>query len=302
MSFPPLNTKAEFPLRQDVVDRIIYCFAGTRDKPTLSTCSLVCRGWLPQSQVRLLDYIKMRSQDRLAAFISALPALSARARLFICDLFFYSDSTPSISITPSRLISILNGLPRIDSLRLHEVRLDLGEGEPREHYSPRSIGTLGFFEVTNTTSSCHPVSEIAAIVSLFTDIQALNVGGFMLSWDYRRRRNIGSLEDLVVHESHRIDTACFYGFPGIHLSRLHFLLMANISFRLRTIDLSHMDAGVATAPRGLLMVIHPSKRFPDGFTEMLMSCYIPKVSTVQFPCLRTAHIDLHRGAVSESCT
>lgn len=188
MAFPlPLDHEVpalNVTLCQDTISCIIDGFDAEqlpyRNRTMLATYSLVCRGWLHHRQMKLLQTIMLNSKDRFHKFISALPTLSERVRLFIRRLRIAADSDASKSPVPlhfseTQLILLLDTLPSLIGLSLARVVLATGDAQSRAPPSGRSLQYLYLQDVTNSVRPCHPIREIVTFMSLFRSIDDISV-------------------------------------------------------------------------------------------------------------------------------
>ncbi|KAF7799923.1 hypothetical protein EIP86_011166 [Pleurotus ostreatoroseus] len=157
---------------QDIINCIIDCIDNELPplrNEMLAACTLVCRDWVQQSQMRLLRNIHLHDFGRLEELITSLPELSERARLSIHSLSVYSAT-----ISTTQVIALVGTLPNLEMLQLSRVQL-LSSYRKSEISTLRPLHNLSFTSVTNYTHDWHTIHDIITFTSLFQSIQHLKV-------------------------------------------------------------------------------------------------------------------------------
>lgn len=268
----PLSLDHEVPglnstLCSDVISCIIDCFDDEkpfRNRKMLATCSLVCRSWRQHSQMKLLQTIILRNKDRFHMFISALPTLSERIRLFIRELIV-ADSKASTSSAPlhfsqTQLILLLDTLPNLVSLSLCHVLLDTDGDQPRAAPSGRSLQYLYLENVTNSVLSWHPIREIVTFASVFKSIDNISVmvnPSFIKERTPLDRRTVEAIRAdtswmVELPTSLPVKSLTIRGPPTTHLHILRLIHLTNPMPTLNTLRVSVLDPDIIAEIEGII--------------------------------------------------
>ncbi|RPD67120.1 hypothetical protein L226DRAFT_128327 [Lentinus tigrinus ALCF2SS1-7] len=122
---------------------------SSRDMPTLSSCSLVCRAWKDPAQALLYRMVILDSDqryDHFRDFLQSTPHIAAHIRYFGITRS-YHDTYP---LPPFLLLEILELLPHIDTVELTDVTV-LGWPGPFTPYPEEGPFRLRRLVVSGTT-------------------------------------------------------------------------------------------------------------------------------------------------------
>ena len=178
-------------LPQELVDQIIDFLHD--DHPTLQSCTLVARAWLPSSRLHLFTNITIgvnspRFYEFLAEFLAYTRSSCAFGPQYVREMTLtglgagYSTATRN-PVTQAILVDLLACLPLLEYLNLIFVTLDHGQGAEPLSSAPgavRSSGTLKLDLKAVGVVYCDaapdkPFSGLAACLDAFTHIGKLHL-------------------------------------------------------------------------------------------------------------------------------
>jgi hypothetical protein len=210
------------------------------DRRSLSSCSLVCRDWLPTARYHLFHRMEItaRNVESLIRILNT-PACAIPNHVIHVHLHIYKNHTPIL------IVPYLERFMAITSLTLTITRKDLTICKEIEEMLPRGSARFMKMDLTGITSCLNPVDnpKVTFTLGCFGDTNSSHT---FLS----RLRSLHSLIDnefswlLSVTQFPAVTDICLHRIRRRHLAEIHAILRTR-GPSIRAIDLCFSpDIGV----------------------------------------------------------